>query len=506
MTRDLPRARRAARSLRSVRATPRALDTLPGALAWATVVGSIALAIAAPGAALGAAAALACYAAIRFLAAGAAAWTGARRVRQWEAADWRARGEAVSGPGELVGSAVRHLVIVPNLREDLAVLRRTLDRLARQAGARERMLVVLAMEAAEPGAQAKGAALAREFGGCFARIVVTLHPAGRRGEAACKSANLRWALARARGVALDELGWPRDAVLVTAMDADTLWHPQHVAALSATFAADPARHATFFQAPIRYHANVRCTHPLLRPLHAYASAWELAYLAAPWWRALPMSSYALSLRLLDESDSWDPSATADEWRMYLRAARRRGVEPRLRPIWLPFLASAPPDAGWRDALRARYRQTLRHAWGAQEIGYALAQRPAAASRPSWLGLVLRVAHDNLLASAGWAVLWLGPQLAALLHPAWLRAHLAAPAFLLLQGAFALTALLTLTVWAADVRARPDGPAARRDLLREIAWLPLLGVLTLVCVALPALHAQTRLLLGKPITFRVTPKS
>ena len=90
------------------------------------------------------------------------------------------------------------------------------------------------------------------------------------------------------------------------------------------FALHEARHLRFWQAPIRYHGNIWEINPLLRIVNAYATAFELAYLASPWWLAMPMSSYALSLRLLHSSGYWDGDVIADEWHMFIKAYFARG--------------------------------------------------------------------------------------------------------------------------------------------------------------------------------------
>jgi hypothetical protein len=304
---------------------------------------------------------------------------------------------------------------------------------------------------------------------------------------------------------VDELGYNLDSLVVTTMDADTLWHPHYFESLSVLFATDPQRHTTYWQAPIRYHGNVWTAHPLMRILHAYASAWELAYLAAPWWQALPMSSYSVSLRLLHSTGYYDPDVIADEWHMYIKSWFAHHGNQRVQPVFLPFLATATTDDSWHGAIRARYRQTFRHAWGAKEIGGVIAQMNAT-SQPA-LRLLLRVAHDNLLAGAGWIIMFLGSQLPLLFHPEWARANLDSLPFFVLQGSLILVTALTILFWALDVRIRPPrtGPWAIRDRVYELLSLTLVAVLTAMCVALPVLHAQTRLMLGGPIEFRVTPK-
>ncbi len=488
----------------------RAWDALPGGAAWLSLFAVGVAAIFVPMTAVWAAALLSAYAAARFVLAAVANLWGLWRVQQWEAVDWRTEYHRRATAQSLPLEDVHHVVIIPNYREDLETLRHTLERLAEHPCARNAMTVVLAMEGAEAdGARAKAERLQAEFQQAFERFFVVVHPQGIVGEMQCKSANQAWAAQWVKRVLVDDLGCSLDHLVVTAMDSDTVWHPAYFDALRTLFAVDPARYRTYWQAPIRYHGNVWQINPLMRILHAYASAWELAYLAAPWWQALPMSSYSMSLRLLDQAGYWDPDVIADEWHMYIKTFFQRRGDVRLQPVFLPFLANATVGRGIIGAIKARYRQTFRHAWGAKEIGYTAEQIGVYRDMPlrSGLALLLRVAHDNLLAGAGWLVMVAGSQLPVLFHPALLRDVHAAVPLGLVQASFMAITLLTVLLWGIDLRIRPAriSPWTWRERLIELASLPLLAVMTLLCVALPVLHAQTHLMLGRTLEFHVAPK-
>ncbi len=105
------------------------------------------------------------------------------------------------------------------------------------------------------------------------------------------------------------------------------------------------------------------------------------------------------------------------------------------------------------------------------------------------------------------IMTLGAQLPLLFHPVLFHDLKTAP-FVLLQIALLLVLALTILFWLIDLRIRPRRPYpwTWRERLYEFASLPLLAVLILCCVALPVLHAQSRLLLGRPIRFRVTLKT
>jgi hypothetical protein len=499
----------AAQGARSARLLQHAGEALPGVLAWLVVPGALLAAWRAREALLWITALLAVYLAARFVLAAIAQARGLRRIHQWERTDWRAEYARRAEPGSLPREEVHHLVLLPSVDESEALLRRALDRLAAWSDARHSMSVVLAVEAAAPGAPARAHRLCRAYADRFRRVLVAIHPADLPGEIAGKSANLAWALRDTCRFLCTDASFAPYRTVVTVMDADTLWHPAYFDCLTTLFATDPARYATYWQAPIRYHGNVWAAHPLMRPLHAQASAWELAYLAAPWWMTLPMSSYSLSLRLLDEAGGWDADVIADEWHMAIKSFFARRGQQRLQPVYLPFLAHATTAPTIRATLIARYRQTLRHAWGAREIGYALAcarQSPGTPRRAA-LRLAGRAAHDNLLAGAGALLLAAGTQLPLLVAPGWVRAHLFSAPFVIINLALLIVAGVSALLWAWDVCLRPPRPAPRtlRARLAEGIALLLLPTLTALCVTLPVLHAQTRLMLGRALRFTVTAK-
>ena len=491
----------------------RVLDGIPGCLAWLALLASIASAVAFPQTLLLIAALLGFYSAFRFLVAGIANVMGLRFIREWEATDWYSRYQKDAEAGALDWNDVHHVVIIPNYKEPVSVLSRTLDRLAQQHEANQRMTIVLAMEAGEEGSVEKAECLRDQYRSYFANFFFTVHPRGLPGEMQCKSANEAWAARWIKRKLVDEWSYNIDHIVVTTMDADTLWHKDHFYALTYLFALNSKRYLSFWQAPIRYHTNIWELDPPLRLVNAYSTAFELAYLAAPWWFPMPMSSYSLSLRLLDTSGYWDADVIADEWHMFIKAYFAREGKVEIERIFLPFSADATSGETLWDAIKNRYQQSLRHAWGSKEVGYILAKMAEHPEIPPLVSfqILFRVAHDILLAGAGWVILTAGSQLPLLLHPELLhqmvREGLSNPTFALLQIAFFLVSALGIVFWYQDVTVRP--PRTRPQTLRErfltLLSFPLLPILTLLFVAIPVLQAQTRLLIGVPLQFRVTKK-
>src|SRR5690606_7741530 len=91
---------------------------------------------------------------------------------------------------------------------------------------------------------------------------------------------------------------------------------------------------------------------------------------------------------------------------------------KLERVFLPFSAYATTGTTLWESVKNRYLQTLRHAWGSKEVGYMVAKMLEHPEIPfiQSFHLLFRVAHDILLAGAGWVILTIGSQLTLLLHP------------------------------------------------------------------------------------------
>ncbi|MEJ5199899.1 MAG: hypothetical protein WHX53_13330, partial [Anaerolineae bacterium] len=110
---------------------------------------------------------------------------------------------------------IYHVVLIANYREPVEVLARTLEALAVQERAAERLIVVLAMEEAEAESRAKAAELQARFAGRFADLLATFHPAGLPGEIRGKGSNLRWAAEEVRRELVERRRMPIERLTLT---------------------------------------------------------------------------------------------------------------------------------------------------------------------------------------------------------------------------------------------------------------------------------------------------
>ena len=306
--------------------TERVLDALPGVSVWLAFILCLVFSATLPRLMILGAMSVATYCTLRFVVASGASLLGWRRIYRWQCRNWHQEYLSVNVSHRYCEwEDVHHVVLMPNFNEPVDVLRESLNQLAKWEHAKQQMTVVLAMESAEQDSIQKAQSLQAEYINQFAHIFFTIHPEGLKDEMQCKSANLAWAGRWLRRNFALLAGIQPENVIVTTMDADTHWHTHYLSAVTYFFITNPQRHTTFWQAPIRYHGNVWQINPLVRLINAYSSAFELAYLAAGWWLALPISSYSMSWSLLEKSGFWDTNVIADEWHMYVKSFLATGT-------------------------------------------------------------------------------------------------------------------------------------------------------------------------------------
>lgn len=439
------------------------------------------------------------------------ALAGDLRIATWERTDWTAE-EDEAGSSGFAPADVWHLVLVPTYREPEAVLRRTLDGLATQHRASERLIVVIAMEEREPGSQEKGNRLAADYHEAFAHIVASVHPAGLPGEIAGKSSNMLWATRAAKEAVL-LLDVDPARTTVTSCDADSILHPLYFAAVSRLFVHDDRRHARFWQAPLLYYNNIWRAPAPVRFTTWVTHATQIAELAFPGYIPLPISTYTLSFRLAEECGWWDPAVISEDWHIFLQCEVARDGDVGMTSVFLPTRADAAEGDGFWSGIRTRARQVMRHAYGAEDAGYLIGEliTGRCVRSPRMLARTGQVLHDHVLRVASWFLVLSAYVLNVRNHPVHAAAHHSLgslPAIAVLLGVlFACggTALAAILLLELRREPPPSGYPVTLLLAELTAMWFLLPIIGLVLGMAPALRAQSKLMSGRPLFFEVTPK-
>ena len=485
---------------------------VPGGISWLVIIATILGSILFPQVWLAIATVFVTYFIGRMCVTMVFALVGERNILLAKRVDWVA-GEDEVGAFGFAPSDVRHIVIIPTYKEPVEILGRTIEALAVQHRATERVVVVLGMEEREPDARAKAEGLIAKYETNFLHMMATVHPSNIPGEEPGKSSNEAWAGKYARA-AVDELGIDPALCTITSCDADSVLDPRYFSAVAKSFAAEKKRHLSFWQAPLFFYNNIWQVPAPVRFTTWLQHAVQLSELSMPWLDALPISTYTLSLQLCERCGYWDPAVIPEDWHAYLNCLFETGEEITTHPIFLPTMGDATDGDGWRDAVKNRFEQLKRHSWGAEDVGYVFGQivrRKSIAWRSSELFRFGQVLHDHTMRVTAWVFLTSVYVLSTYYShmpfqdERWVRSigeNLMFLNFLFTCGSVVMIASIVIELW----RCPPPDSVSKLGTALECVFLWfLLPVLGFILGMWPALDAQTRLLFGVPLGYKVTPK-
>lgn len=405
---------------------------------------------------------------------------------------------------------VHHLVVIPNYMEPPEILHRTLQSLAVQQDARDRMTVVLGMEEREQDARDKARALIEQFKGRFFCMLATYHPSHLPGENPGKATNESWATYSAHQELVDRLGITTDKIVVTVVDSDSIVHPYYFGELRFQFTADPRRYSLIWQAPILLDNDIWQTNAAIRLVTFFSNAISAGDYFNPWEARFPYSTYSISMRLLEDVNYWDPTLVAEDVNIFMRSFFQKGGKAFIQRIFLPVHGNPVHGANLWHAMSIFYNQKVRQGWGGTEIGN-LFQKWDYATRAPFLykfGRLLKLIHDHLFFSTAGFIVSLGTVLSILLdHSAVITIPPVSfsPLFFILLNLVGGSTLVV--IWITErlrlSRGRMDWNL--KTLLPEVVSWAIFPVLFFLLINLPGLQAQTRMLLGQSLPFKRTPK-
>jgi hypothetical protein len=193
-------------------------------------------------------------------------------------------------------TGVTHVVVCCLYTEPIEKIAQTMDTLSAQMEVSKQIIICVATEARDRNGLRTAKELRRRYGAKFGGFYITQHTM-KEGEVAGKSSNENWAARCMKRRLVDELKYDLDTIVITVCDADTFFHRQHFAELTYRFCTEAKRYRTFWQTPVVHYGNLFDLPLLCQARYAMISVAHLGISSAPWFRGLPFSTYALSMRL-----------------------------------------------------------------------------------------------------------------------------------------------------------------------------------------------------------------
>lgn len=412
------------------------------------------------------------------------------------------RGERIGDPRRLW-----HVALVPTYTEPFEKLYETVRALAEADWPRDRKMVAIITRETDLGGRENVARLRDLFGDRFLHffhILDPLEPGIVVGKSAAMAFGGRWLYRELVGLGFD----PAD-VVVTDLDSDYRVHPQYFGYLTYTFLTDPDRYRRLYQPVPMFHNNLWDTPMPIRLVAVGATHVQMWRSLTP-ERLISFSSYSVSLQTVHEVDYWAKDAIPEDSRFYWKSFFRYSGEFQAIPLFIPMYGDAVRARSYPRTLVQQYTQIRRWAWGITDIPFYIRNAFEHGEISRWKRI--RRLADLWLDHVNWAiapfVIIFGSNIPLFLNPSFaqttLGQNLPIYAAWLLTGA--LCCLLVL-IYVED-RIAPPKPASWGPIRRAVSWLQwlTLPIVGLVFSNLPALDAQTRLMTGRYLEYRVTEKA
>lgn len=404
---------------------------------------------------------------------------------------------------------ILHVVIMPTYKEDKEILETSIEALAQTEFPRGQIIFVLATEGRDRmRAQTNAQYLQQRFGSTFRHFYHFMHPADLPDEIPAKGANITYAAKQMTKILKDQcVDFAK--VLVTTLDADNRPHPAYFSSLTYHYLMEPNRHRRSFQ-PLAFFYNNIWDVPFVNRIIALANTFWYLSESAEANHLFNASVYAQSLDSLVAMDYWSRHTIVEDLHQYWRAYFHFHGDHEVVPLFVPVYQDALQSKTYFTSLVGQYKQLRRWAWGASEIPYVLVKMWRERRRLPFFKTASRFYYLCFL-QITWAtapvIVILNQSIPTILNPTFARSLFAYNLSGVFNVVFTLMALGILTsLWVSLVALpRPQGKGARLKFsLAILEWL-LLPLVTLFYGAIPALDAQTRLMLNKPLGFSVTEK-
>jgi hypothetical protein len=423
------------------------------------------------------------------------------KIKKAEKENWYEKAKMLSHFKE-----TNHVLVILNYKESVEKLRKTLDVLAHQTLSPKQLHIVLAMEEREHEAKQRGDVLSKEYKNIFGTIFATYHP-DVPGEVKGKSSNEAYAGRVAYQRLFVDGNLDINYATVSSIDADSIFDKQFFACLTYQFLRDPNRYSKFWQSAIVFHNNIWDVPAPTRINSFFGNLYRIALLVQG-DRLLTHATYSLSFKLLKDVDFWDVDVIPEDYRIFFKAFYHEKGKVWVEPIFLRTSMDAALSKGYINSLKNKYHQERRWSWGVSDNPLFIKWWLTVPGVPFFrkTSLTFTVLIDHILWPSYWFIITIAANVMALINPIYSRTALG---FSLSQIAGTILNIALFSLFAMliiDYKNRPihQHLPLRRKILFPFEFL-LMPIVGFFLSALPALISHTQLMFGKRLEYKVTDK-
>ncbi len=341
-----------------------------------------------------------------------------------------------------------------------------------------------------------------------AGIFITMHPYGLPGEVPGQGSNKNWMI-RHILPELKKRQITQSSVFVTTLDADFVVHQQFLAGALHKYLSEPIkeRDRRTFTGVFLYNNNYWQAPAPMRLMASGTSFWQLSEMVGS-DKYMNYSSMSANLKTLLDVGLWMPDKVNDDSGFYWKAYYHFNGDYKVIPHFLPISGDAVQDQTLFKTFQNQYLQIRRWAYGVEHVPFIVKQyfKKEIDFWDKTDKLFFKIWGD-----LKWGFLAIfvtfGSILIPVINPGFkasvLSVNLPIVSSWILTSAF-LGLFATIFVHEKLVPKRPKEWSILTRIFSYIHWI-LVPIILITISSLPAIDAQTSLMFGKRLQFRVTNK-
>ncbi len=404
-------------------------------------------------------------------------------------------------------SQIYHAVLIVTYKETYELVRESVKSYAESFYPYKKMILVLG---GEEGDQENFGKIAQkiedEFKDKFHTIIRSVHPKGLPGEIPGKSGNATFAGKKLKKY-LDDKGIDYEHVILSNFDADTVAHPAYFSELTFKYLMTKNRSKKAYQPTHMFHNNIWDVPVMIRMVALSCTFWRMSE-ALDKHKYKSFSSRSMGFQTVIDTNYWDPSVIPEDSRQYWTAYLKYNGKHTVSWIYTPVYMDAVLSDSYAETFKSQYVQLRRWAWGVMDFPF-MALNLARHPRIKFGEKAYRIFYfleNAFFWATGPLIIMFSGWLPSLMNPEFSQSVLGynLPAITSQILTIAAVGIIMCGVISMVIVPHDSKRKPWRKVSLFFQWL-LVPVTSIFLSAIPALDAQTRLLFGKHLEYKVTEK-
>ncbi|MFA5871350.1 MAG: hypothetical protein WC858_01380 [Parcubacteria group bacterium] len=395
---------------------------------------------------------------------------------------------------------IYHVVMLPTANEGPEIIEPAIQSVADSAFPNKKFIILLATEEREEKGRRmeKVDYLRDKFKDVFFDFIVTEHVVAP-GEMKMKSSNTTYAVKELKKY-LEEKDISFENVVLSNFDCDTCVHPQYFSALTFKYISDPNRLKFAYQPIPMYHNNIWDTNAFVRIIVTGSSFWHMVEAMRP-EHMVTFSSHSEPLKTIIDVNYWPVNVISEDSVIFWKGYDYFDGKYEVKPIYLPVSLDAVLAKSYWKTIVNQYKQKRRWAYGIENFPLLV--------RAFWgnkkISIWKKARHLYIMLEGHWS--WATNSfIVALLG--WLPVIIGGPKFnesvlahnlpyitRYLMNLALLGLIVSMFLSLMLLPPRPAKYSRKKYIYMFLQWF-LVPITAPFLGAMPAIDAQTRIMLGK----------